>query len=83
MQTYLKMPSAGGRDGSSANTMRQNERGYYWSSSRYTVDYAYNLVFDSSTLNSQSANIRASGFSVRCLKNSPVAPTSSWTTLYD
>jgi uncharacterized protein (TIGR02145 family) len=42
-------------------------RGYCWSSSLYTssVDYAYRLYFESSSVNWQSRNYRCYGFSVR------------------
>jgi len=78
----LKLPFAGSRDYSSAGVNYQGSNGFYWSSSRYTTSNAYNLYFYSNILNPQNAYSRAYGFSVRCFKNSPVVPTSSWTKLY-
>jgi hypothetical protein len=78
----LKLPFAGRRNYSSAGVDRQGTYGYYWSSSRRSASYAYNMNFNSTALNPQNYNNRAYGFSVRCFKNSPVIPTSSWTKLY-
>lgn len=84
--TYLKLPMAGRRyyDKSISNV---GSNGYYRSSSSVENDsdsvYAHCLVFNSSSvLLNQNSNSRSNGFSVRCLKDSPVTPTSSWTTLY-
>ena len=78
----LKLPFAGVRSSSSAGVNSQGTYGYYWSSSRINADYAYGLFFYSSGLNPRDYSSRAGGFSVRCFKNSPVVPTSSWTKLY-
>jgi len=78
----LKIPMAGYRYNSSAGVTNQGTGGYYWSSSRYSANYAYYLYFSSAALSPQGNYSRASGFSVRCFKNSPTIPTSSWTKLY-
>ena len=78
----LKLPFAGYRSYSSAGVSNQGSIGRYWYSSRYNTDGAYNLSLNSAGLNPQNANYRASGYSVRCFKNSPVVPMSSWTKLY-
>lgn len=83
MKTYLLMPFAGYRIYSSAGVNTQGSYGTYWSSTRYNSNDAYRLYFDSTALGPQGAGRRASGFSVRCFKDSPVVPDSSWTTLYD
>ena len=78
----LKLPFAGYRGYSSADVYRQGFNGNYWSSSRYNTNLAYYLSFSSVGLGPQSIEYRACGFSVRCFKDSPVVPTSSWTKLY-
>ena len=78
----LKLPKAGYRGGSSSNVNHLNSYGHYWCSSRYDASNAYSLNFGSTTIGTQSAATRASGFSIRWFKDSPVVPTSSWTKLY-
>ena len=78
----LKLPFAGLRFSSSADVGNQGSSGYYWSSSRYTTNNAYYLYLSSTSLSPLNASYRAHGSSVRCFKNSPTVPTSSWTTLY-
>ena len=78
----LKLPFAGYRYYSSAGVSYQGSNGLYWSSSRYNTNYAYILYFYSTALTPQNTDRCAYGFSVRCFKNSPVIPTSSWTKLY-
>ena len=76
----LKLPFAGLRDRSSAGVI--NQGGRYWSSSRGSTNRSYSLSLYSTDLNPQLASDRAYGFSVRCFKNTPTIPTSSWTKLY-
>lgn len=78
----LKLPFAGYRFSSSAGVGSQGSYGFYWSSSRNNTNNAYLLNFNSSDVLPQNANYRAFGYSVRCFKNSPTVPTSSWTKLY-
>ena len=78
----LKLPFAGYRIYSSAGVGSQGTYGDYWSSSRYDANKAYCLYFDSFGLYPQSDSRRAGGYSVRCFKNTPTVPTSSWTKLY-
>ena len=78
----LKLPFAGLRNYSSAGIIGQGTFGNYWSSSHYNTNYAYLLFFGSTALNPQNYSYRAYGFSVRCFKDSPTTPTSSWTKLY-
>lgn len=78
----LKLPFAGTRSYSSADVGYQGSRGYYWSSSRSSANGAYTLYFNSTALYPQDARAHAYGFSVRCFKNTPTIPTSSWTKLY-
>lgn len=83
MGTYLKMPMAGWRYRNNAIIQDLGSYGYYWSSTPYNANYAYNLYFYSSRIFPQYSYYYSYGFSVRCFKNSPVIPTSSWITLYD
>ena len=78
----LKLPFAGCRGSESVDIYGQGSYGAYWSSSRSDADSAYYLAFRSTGFNPQSNNDRAYSFSVRCFKDSPVVPTSSWTKLY-
>lgn len=78
----LKLPFAGHRSYSSASVNYQGSYGRYWSSSRYDASNANNLYIGSSTLNPKSSYFRTLGFSVRCFKDTPTIPTSSWTKLY-
>ena len=83
MKTYLKMPFAGNRGYSSAGVTFQGYYAAYWSSTAYSAVSAYYLSFHSDVLVPQDVNYRSYGLSVRCFKNSPLQPTSSWTTLFD
>ena len=78
----MKMPFAGSRDSSTSNVYNQGSYGRYWASTAYSAGYAYNLYFRSASLSPQNWNTRAYGFSVRCFRNSPLQPSSSWTTIY-
>lgn len=83
MGTYLKMPMAWRRNYTTANVDNEGSYGYYWSYTPKDTSKAFYLSFFSSNINSSSNYDRAGGLSVRCFKNSPTVPTSSWTTLYD
>jgi len=78
----LKLPMAGYRFSASADVYNQGSNGKYWSSSRYTTNSAYYLNFSSAALSPQNTNYRTGGYSVRCFKDFPTVPTSSWTMLY-
>ena len=78
----LKLPFAGNRNYSSANVSNQGTDGYYWSSSQYDANNAYYLYFYSTVLNPQNHRYRTYGFSIRCFKNTPTIPASSWVKLY-
>ena len=78
----LKLPFAGTRSTSGASVSNQGSRGYYWSSSRYNADSAYYLRSRASDLKPKEFYYCAYGLPVRCFKNSPVVPTSTWTKLY-
>lgn len=80
----LKLPFAGYRSGSSAGVNEQGDYGRYWSSSPRpsNANRAHYLSFSSSSTSPQNSNNRSNGYSVRCFKDSPTVPTSSWTKLY-
>ena len=78
----LKLPFAGRRLYSSANVSSQGTGGSYWSPSCINATDAYYISIKSTTLTPKSNTYRTSGLSIRCFKNSPVTPTSSWTKLY-
>ena len=82
LSTYLKMPMAGFRNYSDLGFLDRGSYGYYWSSTSYNVNDAYSIYFYSSYIGLQHHSIRSHGFPVRCIKNSPTIPTSSWTKLY-
>lgn len=78
----LKLPFAGRRERLSSIVSGQGSNGFYWSPTPYSSNNAYSLYFNSSNIYHQDSNNRSHGFSVRCFKNTPVIPTSSWTKLY-
>lgn len=78
----LKLPFAGYRNRWNSTVSSQGSNGYYWSSTRYNNDYAYHFLFDRYDIAPQSSDPRAYGSSVRCFKDTPTIPTSSWTKLY-
>ena len=78
----LKLSFAGLRNLSNASVSSQGTYGEYWASSLMSSDTAYVLTFYSAGIFPQDWSNSAGGFSVRCFKNSPAVPTSSWTKLY-
>ncbi|MDD2907372.1 MAG: type II secretion system protein [Candidatus Gracilibacteria bacterium] len=68
MQTVLKLPYAGDRDGKSGDFSNGDNLGYYWSSSNDSTS-ASTLLFYSSNIYSSYTSFHANGFSVRCFKN--------------
>lgn len=82
MGTYLKMPMAGYRNYGNAGVDLVGFFGFYWSSISSSANNAYVLFFSSSSFNLDDSG-RSLGLSVRAFKDTPVIPTSSWTTLYD
>jgi len=73
----FKLPFAGYRDNWNASLNNQGSDGYYWSSSPYSASsyYARRLYLSSSYVGADAINYRAGGFSVRCFKDSYVAPS--------
>ena len=80
----LKLPCAGSRRNYNSSVYGQGSQGFYWSSSPYPsdADYSYHLAFFSTNISPQYNSYRALGYSVRCFKDTPIIPTSSWTKLY-
>lgn len=65
----LKLANAGYREESDGSIYYENTNGYYWSSS-INGTLSYNLGLAVNSANSAYSNTRASGRSVRCLKDS-------------
>jgi len=80
--TYLKMPTAGYRVNNTADVHNVGYRGDYWSATPHS-DSAYILTFDNNGITPQNMGDRSDWHSIRWFKDTPVIPTSSWTTLYD
>ena len=70
LQTKLWLPFAGFRNRWDSD-VNSRGYGYYWSSTSYNENYAYNLYFSSSDIYPQDNSYRSSAFSVRCFKDSP------------
>jgi len=77
----LKLPFAGYRSWY-ASVNGQGANGHYWSSSRDSANNAYEIIFSSTNINPKNSSSLTRAHSVRCFKNSPTVPTSSWTKLY-
>lgn len=80
--TYLKMPFAWYRVGSSSSVASQGDIGFYWANGANNPGYSYlsriQSNYSSVTYNWQ----RYTWVSIRAFKDTPVAPDSSWTALY-
>ena len=64
----MEFPAVGDRNNDSAGTLNNaGTWGYYWSSTQYNSDNAYNMNFNSSSVNTDWNN-RRNGFSVRCVR---------------
>lgn len=82
IKNYLHLPFTWYRQYLST-VLYQGEYGYYWSSSAYNDNgSSYYLSLGPSSLSPQSTSMRASWFTIRAFKNTFVAPTASWTTIY-
>lgn len=77
-KTDFKLPLAGSRKYSDASLISQGSLGRYWSSSPYSASshLARYLNLDSSSVRANDYHDRALGYSVRCFKDSYVAPIS-------
>ena len=81
----LKLPFAGYRDYSSADVSHQGSDGCYWSSSpssNTNLSRGLNFSLSTSIYAQDYWYMRTCGLTVRCFKNFPTVPTSSWTKLY-
>ena len=79
--TYLKIPMAWMRN-YYTDTSAVGSYGYYWSSNYDSSTSALILTFISYYLSPNDTWRYCYGLPIRWIKNSPVTPTSSWTTLY-
>lgn len=75
---FFRLPFAGDRSHSDTVLCHQGSNGYYWSSSPLGGGsvHARRLYLNSSGVRAHGRNYRDYGFSVRCFKNSYVAPES-------
>ena len=64
----LKLHAAGNIVNSDGSMSGRGSYGYYWSSTPVNADYAWRLYF-SSSLSYMFSNVKAFGFSLRCLRN--------------
>lgn len=62
------LPAAGRRNGS--NVSNVGDYGYYWSSSAYDENYAYDVLFNSDDVTPDYHDLRSRGFSVRLITES-------------
>ena len=82
---YFKLPIAGRRSYSDASLNNQGSNGIYWSSSPNSAssNVARYLVLGSSNVVAGNGTYRAFGLSVRCFKDSYVAPTIYYSLTFD
>lgn len=85
--TYLKMPMAGSRSRFTSEVSGVGTSGDYWSCTPGSSSPLFGVEFwfeaETSAILPMREFGRAFGYSLRWFKDSPVVPTSSWTTLYD
>ena len=65
----LFLPAAGYRSYSNGGLYNAGSGGYYWFGSPYSASNGYTLDFDSTFLDTSDSDLRAYGFSVRCVKH--------------
>ena len=77
-QNVFLLPMAGYRNYSDASLSNQGSFGLFWSSSPSSAgsNYARRLGLDSSYVYANLSDYRAFGFSVRCFKDSSLAPNT-------
>ena len=79
---YFNLPFAGSRIYSTSRVSETTRKGDYWSSSAYTNwDFSRSLILSSSEVNMTNASLLVLGYSVRCFKNSYVAPANQQVTV--
>lgn len=80
---YLKMPFAWYMSESSWSQWWQWSIWYYWGSNCGNIAYyAYNINFNSSSMNASTQYYKTLWQSIRPFKNTPIQPDESWTVLY-
>jgi uncharacterized protein (TIGR02145 family) len=63
----LMLPAAGLRSYENGTLNYRGNYGFYWSSTEYGTNSAWNLLFYSSGADDADSNFRSNGFSVRCI----------------
>lgn len=82
-RNYLKMPYAWCLNQDNSSPSSRWDIGFYWASNYYRDSrFAYQMYLRSSSINPTQADYRCGCYSLRCFKNYPVIPTSSWSKLY-
>ncbi|GHT14874.1 hypothetical protein FACS189426_21850 [Bacteroidia bacterium] len=65
---FAFLPAGGNRNNGNGLLYNQGSNGNYWSVSISGTN-AYNLNFNSGSVNPANSNNRANGFALRCIKN--------------
>jgi uncharacterized protein (TIGR02145 family) len=62
------LPASGYRNASAGSLTNQGNYGHFWGATQYDSNYAWNMTFNSGNVNMNDNNLRAYGFSVRCVQ---------------
>ncbi|MSN83473.1 hypothetical protein D1Y73_10590 [Riemerella anatipestifer] len=68
-EQVLRLPASGLREASNAMFSNRSSGGWLWSSEQYDSNYTWSLWFSNGSSYAGNHNNRASGISVRCLKD--------------
>ncbi|MDE6482266.1 MAG: hypothetical protein K2L01_00665 [Rikenellaceae bacterium] len=64
----MEFPAVGRRNYSDGALGNAGTNGHYWSSTQNDSTNAYYMNFNSSNVNTNNANYKTSGYSVRCVR---------------
>ncbi|MFL1604986.1 FISUMP domain-containing protein, partial [Riemerella anatipestifer] len=68
-EQVFRLPASGLREASNAVFSNRSSGGWLWSSEQYDSNYTWSLWFNNGSSSAGNYNNRASGISVRCLKD--------------
>ncbi|MCO7332923.1 hypothetical protein NHN08_10500 [Riemerella anatipestifer] len=68
-EQVLRLPASGNREASNTVFSNRSSSGFLWSSEQYDSNYTWSLWFNSGSSFAGNYNNRASGISVRCIKD--------------
>ncbi|AFR36067.1 FISUMP domain-containing protein [Riemerella anatipestifer] len=68
-EQVLRLPASGNREASNTVFSNRSSSGFLWSSEQYDSNYTWSLWFNNGRSYAGNHNNRASGISVRCLKD--------------